>query len=220
MIRFIMSFVAVLLCFLLSSCAPLDSVKRTTIQRTDPVTLEIVTTTVEEPMPSSGIAESANLKNYYTTIDKHEDACSARVTSQVNAIREEGKNIEYTRTEAVLMAVNKTLLIGQLRCDPLNLKQPTIMADVLNQNIVGVGNLLLTGWRLWGSDIGERSSSPNLTNTGSGNIFFNSSGNMNPAYNLTGGETGVSGITFNGNGYTPLLNDYSNTNDSRSYGLF
>lgn len=201
----------------LCSCAA--PTKTTTTTSTDSTTLAKTVTVSEEPVKESGWWESENLTNYYDTIKFAAKECRGMISSQANAILKTSDNVEYTKTEAVMMSVIQSQQIASLKCDQLNIKAPTILADVANQNLLGLLNFSLLAYRTFGSDPTENNNSPNLTNTGSGNIFFNSDGNMNPNYNLEAGEA-VNGINFNGATYNPLLNDYSAKQDSRSYGLF
>lgn len=207
-----------LLCFsLLVGCAA--PTKTTTTTSTDPATLAKTVTVTEEPEKETGLWESENLNNYYDMVKFTAKECRGMISTQANAILKTSNNVEYTKTEAVMMSVIQSQQIANLKCDPLNIKPPTVLADWANQNLLGILNFSLLAYKTFGSDPTENNDSPSLTNNGSGNIFFNSDGNMNPSYNLEAGET-VNGINFYGNGYSPVLNDASTKQDSRSYGLF
>lgn len=177
--------------FFISGCATY----KVTETRTDPTTKEVVVTETEKP---SDFWESANLKNYYESELKIQQTHKDSVVAGINAIREnanERKHLEMTPVEKALFNLNDQLsiLLISLQPKPDRIKAPTTATDFWQQNLVGVGNLLLNGYSVFRKDpFGSNQDSQSLKDVIAGrDIYINSE--RNDAYNLTEGSLDFSG---------------------------
>jgi len=227
-LNFGMSFSAVVMIMLLAALSGCSSIPgygtgpmKTTKITVDPDT-KVETTVIEEPVvqTAGGFFESKNLSNYYAYKDKREDNHKANVkilSADIRALAEMAVAKSQTSAEAVLSAMNGALLIAQIDPSPAPTgeKPPTTISDFFTVNAGVILNSIFQGWNIIENH--NRSSNSQsaitLTNTGDGNIFYQSDKNslsqQTSKYTLgnTTGDLSLPGSTF-----TPA-NTYTDSND-------
>lgn len=207
-------------CFLLASCGSKTVVTTTNLDGTK--------TTTESP---SSFWKSDNLAMHYEFETARVTKTAEVAEKKLVALAEEGLRRAASLTTDTERAMSS--LITQMMMDrvqttppPSGQQAPKTAVDFFDKNGVALLNTGLMAYRIFSSDSGdsysESTNSPTITNTGSGNVFFQSDGNMSPEYTLSSsGESSLGLDVTNENAFHPAynINDESTSNTSESYGL-
>lgn len=199
-------------------CAP---TKITTTSSIDPFTKQEVITTTEEPMESSSFFASDNLAVYYEYETKKLDTHAEVVDKKISAIKDNAiarAAIEMTNTERLLTNIIDSLLIDRIptQAAPAG-PPPKTMTDFFDKNFLGIANLGLQAYGIFLHDNSAGDdASVKISNTGAGDVFYQSSGNKNPLYNLAEGSVGTFDLSLSNLPTHDYSTSVSTTNDSSS----
>lgn len=205
----------------LTGCAA--PTKVTTTTSIDPNTKEEFITIVEEPADNTSFWESGNLKNYYEFETKRLESFNENVDKKINAIKENSiarASIEMTNTERLLTNIIDGMLIAQIPVVPSPSGQtaPITMTDFFNKNLVGLTSVALQAYGIFlhSGNSGD-DASVKITNTGAGDVFYQSYDNKNPKYKLAEGAVGTFDLSLDNAPTYDYSSSVTTTNDSSSH---
>lgn len=161
---------------------------------------QVVTTT-----KTHGFWESENLSNHYEFENNRVDRNAENVTKKIDAIQTQAMlaiGAATTQNEKVLVSALAMTQLNTIQTTPSasGMQAPKTSVDMLDRNLVGFANLGLNAWNTFGNNRGDDiSDSPSIVNSGAGDVFYMSSNNKNPQYNLNAtGESSVNGTFDDG----------------------